>query len=213
MNGVALHDYAGSAAANQLTFVRGSRLVVSSEHGQGWSHGALLDEEGKVAKTGYFPSAYFQSDNAACYAQHDFSGKSDEHQLTFQAGSKIEILAQSSREWWYGRLIDGSAAEGYFPASFVKVLESASDAQPGIDEQPTNGARPEPSVANDENVDEETSAGLTPRELHFQSMLSSCALSSGKCRRSGCSRMLVGNRKGGRYCVEHSLDYYTANNN
>jgi amphiphysin len=51
-------------------------------------------------------------------ALFDFTG-SEDADLSFQTGDKIEILSKSSSEWWIGRL---NGREGNFPSNYVKEI-------------------------------------------------------------------------------------------
>ncbi|KAM9316452.1 uncharacterized protein PAF06_007476 [Gastrophryne carolinensis] len=42
----------------------------------------------------------------------------DDQELGFKAGSVIEVMDATNKEWWWGRIVD---SEGWFPASFVRL--------------------------------------------------------------------------------------------
>uniref|UniRef100_A0A673KHS6 non-specific protein-tyrosine kinase n=1 Tax=Sinocyclocheilus rhinocerous TaxID=307959 RepID=A0A673KHS6_9TELE len=62
-------------------------------------------------------------------ALYDYTART-EHDLSFNAGDKLEPL-RKEEDWWYARGITGISAnkEGYIPANYVAPVESL-DAEP-----------------------------------------------------------------------------------
>ncbi len=62
-------------------------------------------------------------------ALYDYTART-EHDLTFNAGDKLEPLTKEE-DWWYARGITGVSAnkKGYIPANYVALVESL-DAEP-----------------------------------------------------------------------------------
>ncbi|KAL7838831.1 hypothetical protein AOLI_G00272350 [Acnodon oligacanthus] len=48
-----------------------------------------------------------------------------DRELAFKAGDVIKVLDASNRDWWWGQIDD---EEGWFPASFVRVDPSSTQA-------------------------------------------------------------------------------------
>uniref|UniRef100_A0A3B3S8P4 Rho guanine nucleotide exchange factor 4-like n=1 Tax=Paramormyrops kingsleyae TaxID=1676925 RepID=A0A3B3S8P4_9TELE len=58
------------------------------------------------------------SDGAVVYAEALWDHVTmDDQELGFKAGDVVEVVDASSREWWWGRILD---SEGWFPACFVR---------------------------------------------------------------------------------------------
>ncbi|XP_075057803.1 rho guanine nucleotide exchange factor 4 [Mixophyes fleayi] len=59
------------------------------------------------------------SDGSVVYAEALWDHVTmDDQELGFKAGSVIEVMDASNKEWWWGRILD---SEGWFPASFVRL--------------------------------------------------------------------------------------------
>ncbi|XP_048882302.1 uncharacterized protein LOC125749257 isoform X2 [Brienomyrus brachyistius] len=59
------------------------------------------------------------SDGAVVYAEALWDHVTmDDQELGFKAGDVVEVVDASSREWWWGRILD---SEGWFPACFVRL--------------------------------------------------------------------------------------------
>ncbi|XP_053565848.1 rho guanine nucleotide exchange factor 4 isoform X2 [Bombina bombina] len=59
------------------------------------------------------------SDGSVVYAEALWDHVTmDDQELGFKAGSVIEVMDASNKEWWWGRILDN---EGWFPASFVRL--------------------------------------------------------------------------------------------
>ncbi|XP_031758429.1 rho guanine nucleotide exchange factor 4 isoform X2 [Xenopus tropicalis] len=59
------------------------------------------------------------SDGSVVYAEALWDHVTmDDEELGFKAGSVIEVMDATNKEWWWGRILD---SEGWFPASFVRL--------------------------------------------------------------------------------------------
>ncbi|XP_071999404.1 rho guanine nucleotide exchange factor 4 isoform X4 [Engystomops pustulosus] len=59
------------------------------------------------------------SDGSVVYAEALWDHVTmDDQELGFKAGSVIEVMDATNKEWWWGRIMD---SEGWFPASFVRL--------------------------------------------------------------------------------------------
>ncbi|KAM5165423.1 rho guanine nucleotide exchange factor 4 [Mantella aurantiaca] len=59
------------------------------------------------------------SDGSVVYAEALWDHVTmDDQELGFKAGSVIEVMDATNKEWWWGRILD---SEGWFPASFVRL--------------------------------------------------------------------------------------------
>ncbi|XP_063771780.1 rho guanine nucleotide exchange factor 4 isoform X2 [Pseudophryne corroboree] len=59
------------------------------------------------------------SDGSVVYAEALWDHVTmDDQELGFKAGSVIEVMDATNKEWWWGRIVDN---EGWFPASFVRL--------------------------------------------------------------------------------------------
>ncbi|XP_056420560.1 rho guanine nucleotide exchange factor 4 isoform X2 [Hyla sarda] len=59
------------------------------------------------------------SDGSVVYAEALWDHVTmDDQELGFKAGSVIEVMDATNKEWWWGRIVD---SEGWFPASFVRL--------------------------------------------------------------------------------------------
>lgn len=58
----------------------------------------------------------------------------DDQELGFKAGDVIKVVDATSKEWWWGRIMD---IEGWFPASFVRVRETPSTLLKETNPQPS----------------------------------------------------------------------------
>jgi hypothetical protein len=70
------------------------------------------------AKSVYPPPPPQQIQKQYVVALFDFEG-SEEADLGFQTGDKIEIISKASSEWWNGRV---NGREGNFPSNYVKEI-------------------------------------------------------------------------------------------
>ena len=70
------------------------------------------------AKSVYPPPAPPQIQKQYVVALFDFAG-SEDSDLSFQTGDKIEIISKANSEWWNGRL---NGREGSFPSNYVKRI-------------------------------------------------------------------------------------------
>lgn len=65
------------------------------------------------------PPPQLISDGAVVYAEALWDHVTmDDQELGFKAGDVVEVVDASSREWWWGRILD---SEGWFPGCFVRV--------------------------------------------------------------------------------------------
>ena len=201
-----MHDFQEEGETH-LTFTSGASLLVYSNHGQGWSHGARLDGEGSILSTGYFPTSYFESIYEVCTARYEFNGKAEEHQLSFEAGCMIKIMKKSSLEWWYGKCIHASGAEGYFPASFVDV---ANEEQVEVAQKSTTSTTTQIQFELTA-LDDPSSSNA---EKKFEYMLLAKCGNLGRCAEGECQTALFGKRGdvADRFCVSHTSGYYNFQN-
>ncbi|XP_040283809.1 rho guanine nucleotide exchange factor 4 isoform X2 [Bufo bufo] len=59
------------------------------------------------------------SDGSVVYAEALWDHVTmDDQELGFKAGSVVEVMDATNKEWWWGRITD---SEGWFPASFVRL--------------------------------------------------------------------------------------------
>ncbi|XP_072263856.1 rho guanine nucleotide exchange factor 4 isoform X2 [Pyxicephalus adspersus] len=59
------------------------------------------------------------SDGSVVYAEALWDHVTmDDQELGFKAGSVIEVMDATNKEWWWGRILD---SEGWFPANFVRL--------------------------------------------------------------------------------------------
>lgn len=65
------------------------------------------------------------SDGSVVYAEALWDHVTmDDQELGFKAGSVIEVMDATNKEWWWGRILD---SEGWFPASFVRLRVNQDD--------------------------------------------------------------------------------------
>ncbi|XP_023661672.2 uncharacterized protein [Paramormyrops kingsleyae] len=75
------------------------------------------------------------SDGAVVYAEALWDHVTmDDQELGFKAGDVVEVVDASSREWWWGRILD---SEGWFPACFVRLRVNQDEP---VDEDPEREA-------------------------------------------------------------------------
>ncbi|KAG9494402.1 hypothetical protein GDO78_001971 [Eleutherodactylus coqui] len=65
------------------------------------------------------------SDGSVVYAEALWDHVTmDDQELGFKAGSVIEVMDATNKEWWWGRIVE---SEGWFPASFVRLRVNQDD--------------------------------------------------------------------------------------
>ncbi|CAJ0922108.1 unnamed protein product [Ranitomeya imitator] len=97
------------------------------------------------------------SDGSVVYAEALWDHVTmDDQELGFKAGSVIEVMDATNKEWWWGRILD---SEGWFPASFVRY--KAENANSGVTRHLLRVNQDEPledytSRPGDKNLDAKT---------------------------------------------------------
>ncbi|KAI5853256.1 SH3 domain-containing protein [Morchella snyderi] len=74
-------------------------------------------------------------------AQWAFNGTED-GDLSFDAGAKLEILEKVKEDWWKGRVVGGNGTTGLFPSAYVhetQVLAAADAKKPALPSLPPRG--------------------------------------------------------------------------
>ncbi|KAJ8363748.1 hypothetical protein SKAU_G00125790, partial [Synaphobranchus kaupii] len=69
-----------------------------------------------------------------CKSLYSFSGDQHQQGLRFEAGEIIKVIQASAGGWWEGEIKDG--VRGWFPASYVQVLERQASSSPLPGDEP-----------------------------------------------------------------------------
>ncbi|XP_033896152.3 growth arrest-specific protein 7-like isoform X2 [Acipenser ruthenus] len=75
-----------------------------------------------------------------CKSLYGFSGEQHQHGLRFEAGEVIKVLQVADGGWWEG---ERDGVRGWFPASYVQILEKPLSVSPLPGDEPGNSPLPE----------------------------------------------------------------------
>jgi len=109
-------NVASSIGDTKLTAVTSSTADVSEPAKE-----SKLSSEQVIEKTDHEKI----SNGLQVRALFEFNAEEDKEELDLKVGDVILVLDWSHNEWWMGEkpLDDGSVAIGYFPASFVELID------------------------------------------------------------------------------------------
>ncbi|XP_033895602.1 growth arrest-specific protein 7 isoform X2 [Acipenser ruthenus] len=75
-----------------------------------------------------------------CKSLYGFSGEQHQQGLRFEAGEIIKVLQVADGGWWEG---ERDGVRGWFPASYVQILEKPVSVSPLPEDEPGNSPLPE----------------------------------------------------------------------
>jgi hypothetical protein len=125
---IALHAFAAQTA-DDLSFVEGNNIVVTSKDGNWWA--GYLETDASAA-VGHFPKNYvleYLKEPERVQASHDFQSdlqfdldNDGEADISFRTGDVLLVEAKAEGDWWYGRVEDQDSQVGLFPSKYAAPI-------------------------------------------------------------------------------------------
>ena len=118
----AIYKYA-AAAADELSLIEGSQILVTEVAEDGWVYGSSC----LTGAVGWFHGSYVQPDKDAKFVVGAKSftpapgSRQAEKALSFSANERLRVLAETSETWWIAQKQTEGRQVGFIPAKYVKL--------------------------------------------------------------------------------------------